>query len=88
MFTRWGRKWECLRGYSVIEPEGWFFEMWDVTNGPIGELVLGARRSEGGDLSVTQYRHGLALDVVAWFTDEAIVAIAAEGQSNDGRPLP
>jgi hypothetical protein len=76
MFERWGRRWECLRGYAVVEPEGWFFEVWDITHGPGGELVLFARWPEGGELNVSQYRADLSPEIVAWFTEEARVAIA------------
>jgi hypothetical protein len=76
VFERWGRQWECLRGYAVVEPEGWFLELLDITDDPNGQVVLIARWPDGGQLSVSQYRPGLPAEIVAWFTDEARVAIA------------
>jgi hypothetical protein len=76
MFERWGHQWECIRGYALVEPEGWFLELWDRSNSSLEELVLIARWPDGGDLSVTPYRAGLAPEVVDWFTDEARLAIA------------
>jgi hypothetical protein len=76
MFERWGRRWECLRGYAVVEPEGWFLELWDITDDPSGEVVLFARWPDRGELSVSQYRAELCPEIVTWFTDEARVAIA------------
>lgn len=75
MFERWGRKWECIRGYAVVEPEGWFLELWDITEDPT-DVVLIAHWPDGGELRVSQYRTGLAPEIVAWFTDQARVAIA------------
>ncbi len=75
MFERWGREWECLRGHAVVEPEGWFFELRDITDGPSGDLVLFAHWPVGGELSVSQYRSGLSPEIVAWFTGQARVAI-------------
>lgn len=76
MFEKWGRRWECSWGYAVVDPEGWWFGMWDVTDGLGDELVLFARWPDGGELSVAQYRAGLAPEIVAWFSDEARIAIA------------
>jgi hypothetical protein len=76
VFELWGRRWECLRGFAVVEPEGWFLELRDVTANPSGESVLIARWPDGGELTVSQYCTGLPREIVAWFTDEARVAIA------------
>jgi hypothetical protein len=86
MFERWGRRWECIRGYAVVEPEGWFLELSDITDSPIGEVVLFARWPDGGELSVSQYSAGLAHEIVAWFTDEARVAIAPMHAESDTSP--
>jgi hypothetical protein len=76
VFERLGRRWECVRGYAIVEPEGWFLELWDITDEPISEVVLIARRPARGEFEVSQYRPGLPLEIVAWFTGEARVAIA------------
>jgi hypothetical protein len=75
MFERWGRRWECLRGYAVSEPAGWWFELRYLTDDPDGETVLFATRPVGGELRVAQYWDDLPLGVVDWFTAEARVAI-------------
>ena len=76
MLEKWGRRWECVRGYAVVAPEGWFLELWDITDDPSSEVVLIAPWPDGGELNVSQYRLGLPAEIVAWFTDEARVAIA------------
>jgi hypothetical protein len=76
MFERWGRLWECLRGYAVAKPEGWWFELRDITDDPSGELVLSARWPDGGALTISQHREALSPEIVAWFTAEARDAIA------------
>jgi hypothetical protein len=84
MFERWGRRWELLRGYCVVEPEGWVLELYDLTDHPLGELVLFAHWPDRGELSVSQYRPRLSPEIVAWFTDEARVAIAPVQDQADG----
>jgi hypothetical protein len=79
MFERWGRRWECVRGYAVIEPDGWFLELWDITDNPSGEVVLIARWPDNGVLTVTKYREDLSAEIVSWFTDEARTAIEPTG---------
>ncbi len=76
VFERSGRRWECLRGYAVADPVGWWFELRDLTDDPDGETVLFATWPDGGDLSVTQHRTGVPLEVVEWFTAEAKIAIS------------
>jgi hypothetical protein len=75
MFERWGRRWECLRGYAVVDSVGPCFELRDITEGGPGLVVLFASWPEGGVLSVSQHRDGLAKEIVDWFINEAKVAI-------------
>jgi hypothetical protein len=73
MFERWGRCWELVRGYAVVEPEGWFLELHDIAN---GDIVLIARWPEEGELVVTAHRDDMTPEMTKWFTDQAKVAIA------------
>jgi hypothetical protein len=72
MFERWGCRWECLRGYAVTDPAGWWFELRDVTD---GATVLFASWPDDGELRVSQHRVELPPGAVEWFTAEAREAI-------------
>ena len=76
MFERWGRKWERVRGYALVESEGWFLELYDITDDEHRELVLLARWPDGGELIVSQHKEGLDPEIVAWFRAEAQTTIA------------
>src|SRR5262249_18712655 len=64
------------RGYAVVEPKGWFLELWELTDRPTGEVVLFATWPDGGSLSVSQHRDNLSPEIVDWFRSEAESAIA------------
>ena len=76
MLDKWGRRWELVRGYSVIAPEGWFLEMNDITDNPSGDIVLIARWPDGGELSIKSCRPDVTPEMVEWFTKAAKEAIA------------
>ncbi len=76
MFERWGRRWECLRGYDVTR-DGWWFELRDLTDHPDGETVLFAFRPDAtGELVISKYRESLDPEICDWFAAEAAIAIS------------
>jgi hypothetical protein len=75
MFYRWGRLWECRRGYAVIDPVGWWFDLIDVTDLCDAEVVLFASWSDDGTLIVAQHRNDVLPETVEWFAAEARNAI-------------
>ena len=77
MFERWGHRWELVRGYAVVEPEGSFLELRDAEN---GDIVLIAHWPDNGELSVAGYRHDVTPEMIEWFTDQAKSAIAPVSQ--------
>jgi hypothetical protein len=83
MFYRWGRLWECLRGYAVVDPVGWWFELIDVTDDGNGQVVLFASRQEDGALIVLQHRDVMLPEIVEWFTAEAKKAIGPIANDTD-----
>ena len=80
MFERCGRCWELVRGYAVVQPEGWFLELHDADN---GDIVLIAHWPDNGELSVTAYRDDVTPEMIEWFTDQAksgIAPVSAEAE--------
>jgi hypothetical protein len=71
-FNWFGRRWEVLRGCDGGTDTA-YLELWDVTRGWGGELVLFAERPDAtGVITVTHHRRGLPEYLVEWFTREAL----------------
>jgi hypothetical protein len=69
-FTRYGRKWETLRGYDVTV-EARVVELRDITNDPTGEVVAcGIKPMATGILTFEQYREDLPKELLNWFRED------------------
>ena len=60
MFERWGRRWECLQGYAVVEPEGWFFEF---DESALREIARRAKERDTGARGLRSIVEEVMLDI-------------------------